>query len=255
MNKNLFLFSALTLIICFSSCIATKGDGNIVSEEHKISDFHSITLFGSGNLYYEQKDEEPYIRIETDKNILDLINIEVVNGVLLVKETESIMPSKLNIYTNSKQLKLISSYGSAHIELMKNISSDQLKVELLGSGEIIGKNILTSDLIVNSSGSGSVSIENLSAEKADVNLSGSGEIYLKGKSFNTKSDLKGSGQIHMFNLESSTASCDISGSGKITIYATKELNTSISGSGSVIYKGNPILSTNVSGSGLVRKEE
>lgn len=76
-SYSLILISTLMAGL-FCSCHINKisGDGNVVSKEIQIEDYDEIQIEGENiDLKYTQSDDAPYLKIETDQNIHDLLKI------------------------------------------------------------------------------------------------------------------------------------------------------------------------------------
>lgn len=229
----------MSVVLFFQSCIISggiTGNGNIQSKEIDITDYTSIDLSGSPKLTYEQKPgEKPYLRIETDENLLSYIEAEVDNGTLRMETTENCNFTEYRIYTNSTSLQGIALSGSGKVVLDGNIRTETLELKL--------------------SGSGNIQVADLTCTSLDAALSGSGTINLGGQTDRVELALSGSGQMKADDLSTKTAISKVSGSGKMSVNASDTLDAIVSGSGRINYKGNPLhLNKTVSGSGKIKSE-
>jgi len=123
-----------------------------------------------------------------------------------------------------------------------------------GSGKIIGENKFTSDnMDIDVSGSGRIEF-NTDAKNMEISISGSGKIELKGTSKNNDLHISGSGKLLAEYMEAESYEVHISGSGSARVNVKTMIDARISGSGSVYYKGDPDkVRSDVSGSGRVRR--
>ncbi len=236
MKTFLYTFSIILIALISQSCSfnTTRGNGNISENEVAISDYNEIHFSGGASLIYEQKkDATPYLRIEVDENIFPLLLIESKEGVLSIKNKENIKPTKYNIYTNSASLSQISASGSLKTHLKGILETDDLKIQLSGSGNIVADNLICHSI--------------------NTGVSGSGDIKLSGKASEINSHISGSGKIDAMDMPADTVICSVSGSGNFSVHAEKYLKISVSGSGDVKYKGNPEIDKSISGSGKVIK--
>lgn len=63
-----------------------SGDGNVVSKEIPIKDYDEIQIEGENvDFKYMQSDDVPYLKVETDQNIMDLLDINTDSKVLVVR--------------------------------------------------------------------------------------------------------------------------------------------------------------------------
>lgn len=239
--KNLFfLFSFIALFLGTESTsaqrIRVEGNGNIVNKTFQISEYKAINALGSANYVYEQKSGAPYLRIETDENILPLLTVEVKNNALTVciKENGSFNPTKLIVYTNSPSLNWIKISGSGNVQMKGNINIDDLKLTIAGSGNIYA--------------------DHLYSNSASVKVAGSGNIKLGGKVKNLNATVAGSGGINTTALQVADGKGRVAGSGSLIIFANKTLDLRVAGSGKIRYKGPATVNTSVSGPGRIIKE-
>ncbi len=235
--KTLFASIALimSVLIISQSCAfhSVKGNGQITSNEIILNDYKEMSIHGSKVVVYEQKaDATPYIIIETDENIMPLLDIRSENGVLVIKNEKNISPSSFKIYTNSTALEKVSSSGSSKIHLSGDINTPSLTVSVSGSGKVNGDNIICQDF--------------------RGTVSGSGNLKVNGSATNVRISTSGSGKVDVSEMPATTAECRISGSGTNIVNVSESLNASVSGSGKVNYIGSPEVNSSVSGSGKVR---
>lgn len=237
MKSILYTISIAFLVLALQSCSfnSIKGSGAIVENEINVSDYKGIDFSGGGSFVYEQKAGAPYLRIETDDNIYELLTVKVVDGILHIYSDENISPTKFNVITNSSTLEYLGASGS-------------IKAHLKGKLE-------TSKLDVAVSGSGNVTVDSLICETLQTRFSGSANFKAAGKVTNVESRISGSGKVLVSDLEADSVECRVSGSGDFHVYAKNHLKVNISGSGSVTYKGNPQIDQSISGSGKIKKEQ
>jgi len=209
-----------------------KGNGQITNKELTLNDYNEISIVGPGVLVYENKtDAAPYLKIETDNNIMPLVEISSENGVLVIKPQKNINPSSINIYTNSTALAKINSTGSANITIKGEVNTSSLDLGVTGSGKITGENII--------------------CQKFRANVVGSGNVKISGTASDIKSTVLGSGSIDVNEMPAQEANCKITGSGSSFVNISENLRAEILGSGEVKYQGTPLIESSVVGSGKV----
>ncbi len=237
-RKVIFLTFSLAIVSMLSSfdlVTKIKGDGNITKEKYDIADFDEIKLSCPGNVYYTQSKGTPTLKVETDKNILENLDLIVKDDVLIIRPNKfsvNLFPTKLEVYVSSANLE---------------------SVKLASSGNIYVDDLNTTDLDVELSGSGSIKFaDRLEAVDLEVDISGSGNVcFGKGKVSDAEYSIAGSGTIKAQDLEAQKAEAKIAGSGDVWLNAVQKLSTSIAGSGNVYYKGNPQIKSSTAGSGRV----
>ncbi len=224
-RKTIFLVS-LTLILISPAIYGQK-------DKREISDFSEIGYSLPGTLEIVQSDKVSLV-LEGDKEDLERI-ITKVEG------------NELKIYTknNSNGLGDVKAYVS--VVKLSGIS-------VAGSGDVIVKSKLqTDELDLELSGSGSIQCEDLMAKELEVDLAGSGDIFLGGVAENeVEINIAGSGDVKAENLKTKKAEVNIAGSGSVKIWATDVLESNIVGSGDVYYKGNPLIDAETKGSGSTK---
>ena len=236
-NLKLILFVVLTLVVITScqdrgnnglfDCI--KGEGNKVTQDLVIDEFHSVRLRGSSNVFITQG-LDFQVRVEGQQNIIDNIELDVKDGEWEIEFEECQRDfTKLEFHIT--------------MPVIKNL-------EVSGGGDIIGENdFLVNEIDLKVDGSGSIEVRVIDAQDVDARISGSGKIIAKGNSNYIGSKVSGSGNLEAFDLETNIANINISGSGDAEVTVFDELDVKISGSGDVNYKGNPLVNVDITGSG------
>lgn len=257
MTEKLFLLSLIVISFIIQSCTlnqSVKGDGNVTSKEYPITEYAHIDLTGSKQLFFEQKEGKPSLRIETDSNLFKFIEVKINDKTLNIETKENINPSIFRIYTNSAELASIFLAGSGEIELGKEVKSDDLKISLAGSGKISATKLTCNQLRVSITGSGNITLNNITTSNLISDFSGSAEGVYNGKTENAHLSVSGSGSLNAFSLDAKIVKSDIKGSGEVSLSASEILDASVSGSGTVKYKGAAKISQNISGSGKIIKQ-
>lgn len=228
----LVAFSTTTILAQSWYDKGVEGKGPIVTKTLNLDDFNSFTLAISGDVYFQQGNQQS-IKVEGQQNIIDLLSTEVKKDHWKIKFDQNVSRVKgLKIYITM---------------------SDLTYVGLSGSGNVVGegtfKNLEDVGLAV--SGSGDLGIA-LAAKSIESRISGSGNIEIGGSTQRHSIRISGSGDIEASDLSSDDCEVRISGSGDVQIDVRKQLDVRISGSGDVEYRGNPSVQSKISGSGEVQ---
>lgn len=248
-------------------------------ETRTVETFTKISFRVPGKLYLKQGPVQK-VEMEGDAEVLKEIETEVSGGRLSIgkenfnwKMWNNWDDKKITVYITVKDIDAISVSGSGNLIGEGRFKSEDLALNVSGSGSMkieadvnrkLGANVSGSGNInmkgtarsfeSQVSGSGRVDVDVEIAEYAETNVSGSGKIVASGKANEIKAVISGSGQVLAANLEVEKCDVRISGSGDVEINVKKELDATISGSGSVSYKGSPShVNSHASGSGKVRK--
>jgi hypothetical protein len=240
-KKQTVLFIAGLFLISISYAQIgkkVKGNGNMTTTTRTTSDYESIKCSGSFD-YILVEGQEGQIKLEGEENLLEYITVEVKNNVLLVKVKDyvSINSSKnkgIKITIPFKEINAISLSGSGDLWNEDIITSNNLKVSLAGSGDIV---------------------LNLNSTTVNGTLSGSGDLTLKGSTNNLNVSVAGSGDFNASDLKSNNTDVSISGSGDVKVVSLESLKARVAGSGSIVFLGNPSRQdTKVVGSGSIRNK-
>lgn len=237
--KNFLFGAACIAAVSFSSCIdmgeRVNGNGNIKSENRKVSEADKISLGGDMDVYIS---EGPMaLKVEADENLLPYIITEVEGGTLKIRDRDNVninTSHAMKVYVTMPSVTDVRVGGSGNITFDKMITSDR-------------------DMAFAISGSGDITAQ-VNAPKTMAEISGSGNIHISGETKNVEIHIAGSGNYDGQELKAENAEVHIAGSGDAGVFADATLNASIAGSGTVKYKGNATVEKHISGSGSVDKE-
>lgn len=211
-----------------------SGSGNLKSETRSINGFTGISLSLPAYVEVRQGNTES-ITIETDDNLLPLIETVVEDGKLKIRALErntNLKTKNMKITVNAKTIDSLSVAGSG------DIRSDALKV---------------GNLKVSIAGSGDIHLKALDSDALKVSISGSGDFSAGGKSNSVEASIAGSGDVKAEKLLANTVKVSIAGSGSAAFWAKESLKSSIAGSGDVTYYGDAQVNSSVAGSGSVKR--
>lgn len=231
-NFSTLLF---TIVILLAGCsvLGERGNGNVVRQERKVSDFNAIEVSGAFDVFLSLGLTQSVI-VEADENLQPLISAEVHGSTLKIENKKPIRDSKsLKVYITVTDLRKIELSGAVDLQSQNKLTLTELSVEISGATD--------ADL-------------DIAVQKLEVSSSGGSKLKFSGMANKVDMDVSGAVNIHAFDLLAEIASLSISGAGDAEINVTKELYADISGAGSVRYKGDPQkVDSNVSGAGSIRK--
>lgn len=211
-----FLFMASPFFISCNHSEKTPIQGNyqLVNQRMAVEDYDSIVLNLPAEVFYQQfSDSAPYLQIHTDENIFEALEVKVLDNRLVIeaKRDSIIKPSKLTIYTCSRNLREVTITGSGNLRLKGEVNAKDFDLTISGSGGLLADSLL--------------------CEKSNVQISGSGKADLKGASNESSFSVSGSGTIYAYDYLTQELNCQISGSGDVQALATQKLEAMITGSG------------------------
>ena len=83
----LLAFTLMAGLLCSCHLNRISGNGNVISKEIQIEDYDEIEIRGENiDLQYTQSDSTPYLKIETDQNIMELLEIKSDNKELQIQK-------------------------------------------------------------------------------------------------------------------------------------------------------------------------
>lgn len=272
LKENMKKLTVLSILMLCSLVLVQAQ----TKETRNVGTFTKIAFRVPGKLYLRQGSPQKVV-IEGKKNILEEIETNV-EGTRLVIENEDNNwnwgnDDHVNVYVTVKDIEGLSVGGSGDLigetkiitnDITLNVSgSGSMTVEVEASGHMEGDvsgsgNIelkgKCKDFDSDVSGSGKVIMTLTASGDAEFGVSGSGKIEASGSASRVRTSISGSGKVLAGNLETNSCEVRITGSGDVEINVKNELDANITGSGNVRYKGNPSkVNSHSAGSGHVRK--
>ncbi|WP_179018714.1 GIN domain-containing protein [Winogradskyella forsetii] len=261
--KKLVLILFLTVvaipIVTAQSDEKIKGDRNVTIKQTYIDDFHTIVVDGdfSIEVVYNSK---PSVNVEADDNLHDVIQFNVVDGMLTFVETMRI--------TSKKKLKITVNYGDGlhTIETrgdgeIRSLTSMELGDVTLTTADDSRAylNINAKTINYKSSGKSKTRL-NLNAESTKIELSDNSKLdalinsTITGFILYQRADavVEGTSNSSIFQLDSSTnfdgakfdvktADASLEDSSDLTISATESITIAASGDSEIYLFGNPAI--------------
>lgn len=231
---TIILGSALFLTGCYKlePIHGIKGQGPMILETRNVSTFMGLQVNVDAGVNITIGSMTS-VEVLGQSNILDILDVRTINNVLVIEYNESVWHHKrLQIDITVPELSLISSFGSGEIIVHNSLTTNELQLDIFGSGGI--------------------EIQQLSTIFVNSRIKGSGQITIDGFANMQHVNINGSGNYIATNLLSEEAGLTIFGSGNCNVMATNLLEVTIHGSGNVYYKGDPIKSKfSVFGSGKI----
>lgn len=219
----------------FAKPVPVANSYSFETQDRHLSGFSAVSVAGSFDVYITQGNNES-VKVEADDEDIDKIVTEVKGGVLKIytKSTSGITwnwgrDRKRVIYVVAKDLNSVSLSGSGDVFFKDGLRTNDLVVNLTGSGDITGK----------------VDVKNLQSS-----VVGSGDVTLTGRAESSSVRVAGSGDFTGKGLVTVSTKVTVVGSGDATVNATQAINASVSGSGDIHYTGAAKqISTSKRGSG------
>jgi hypothetical protein len=212
-----------------------QGSGKVVKQTRALAHFTGVNLNVPGDMQLRLGNTES-IAIETDDNLLPLIESVIEDGVLKIR------PVKRNTNLRTRNMRIVVTAKSVD------------RLALSGSGSIDSDALKGNKLQFDIGGSGSINVKGMDAEAVAISLGGSGDMKSGGGKASTLSvSIGGSGDVDVGKVQAGDASVSVAGSGEASVWATSGLSVTIAGSGDVNYYGDPKVSKSVVGSGDITR--
>lgn len=236
MKKLVLLFTCISIAFLSTSCNQVNGTGPLITATRNVDHFTAIestmssnTLITIGTVYS--------VKIEAQKNIIDLIQTEVEGDRLVIKTKKGV-----NISTDRAIVIRIT---------MPEVTG----IDVTGSGSVKVLNaIINKSLHLDVSGSGDIETAGITAEQLDATITGSGNIKVgSGTCKESRLSLTGTGDAAFGDIKTNVMSAELTGSGNADVNVSDYLKVSITGSGDVNYKGSAQVTAQVTGSGSLHK--
>lgn len=212
-----------------------KGSGTIRRETRDVKGFSGVSLSLAAKVDVRTGAGPEGISIETDDNLLPLIETVVEDGMLKIRSRRGtdVRAHTLRIVVQAHGLDHLSVGGSGDIDA-DVVRGKRAVFDIGGSGTIVARRIEAGSVGVSVGGSGDLKANDGSVRSASVSIGGSGNVDLG-------------------RVRSDAVSVNLAGSGDAIVWARDSLNVSIAGSGDVSYYGDPKVARSVVGSGDARR--
>lgn len=223
----------LLAAICCAGAAAQNKDYAI-----NVGDFHEFTVVNNINVIYRHSADSMGMAAYTcPPSVASDITFTNKDGKLKIETNQDPSGGALPTITiYSLVLTKATNWGDSTVVLANVTPGAQLKLKVMGNGEIIAHNI--------------------KCTKAEASLdTGNGHIFISGKCQQARLSSISTGSIEAGNLQAAKVSCSITGTGSIDCYATEYLKVTGIASGTVYYRGNPELKNKGIGIKVVKIKE
>jgi hypothetical protein len=226
MMKKSNIILGILFLISSTSLFAQVNSYNVMN----IVDFHSVSVNSAYTVYVKQSNKEE-VRVEATKDIYDLTEITVQEGVLHINIKRDESNSSKSIWQKIDNIKLLPTLNVyVSIKDVQNLSVN-------GNGKLITENSIASDkLSLLVAGTGSMEVD-LKSESIDAKLAGPGTLTIKGYADNMNIENSGAGSIDAYGFEVQNAEASLYGLGSMQINVLGKLDAKIYGSGNMLVKG------------------
>lgn len=209
------LIAALISILSIS-CTKERisADGNIMTEVRTPGTFTGVHSSGANPITITYGTEYK-VEIKGSGNLIPRYKTNIFNGTLnLGYEYVRIGKDDIEVFVTMPAVNNASMSGSGKLNINGIFPTQtQFRLTISGSSDTkVNGTIPTDEVSVNISGSGDADLQNVQAKNGDVRISGSGDVKLSVQN-TLKARISGSGKV--FYTGNATVDSEISGSGTV----------------------------------------
>ncbi|MCE3280157.1 MAG: hypothetical protein K0S44_2348 [Bacteroidetes bacterium] len=223
------IFHVFLLMVLLSSCAkenscdCIKRTGDIIKEVRHISGFENVVAEDDLDVYIIQ-DSEFEITVEAGENIAPLIETEVINGTLVIRNKNRCNWTRsydhpLNVFIKMPRVNYVTSDGTGNIKSLNTITTDTVDIETKNSGNI--------ELTVDNS-------------LVLTHMHGSGDVTVHGTTHDHYISIGGTAYIYAGDLQTSYTFIDAFTLGLSYIRVSDLLICKLGEKGDVFCYGNPL---------------
>lgn len=216
---------------------ALTGSGVVETEERPARDFLVVSVEYPAEVIIRQGESES-VTVAAEDNLLPQLSTEIVNGVLVIRNSERNWGKRVNPTEPVKITVMV---------------RDLRAVDFLSAGSVRVENLETEELNVTLSGAGEVTLAGLQVRRLECDLNGAGSIHADGVADEVEIRIDGFGSFYGDELFSMTADVQINGAGSANLQVKNYLEAEINGAGSIGYYGTPEVNQHINGAGDVRR--
>jgi len=234
MRKLLTLGPLILVAACTAAeSHSAQASGQRAERGFEVGAFQSVALQGPHNVVVTVGGQ-PGVRAEGDTAALDMLDIRVENGRLIVGTRRGW------------------SWRGPQGEVTVRVTAPALsQASIGGSGDMRIDRVQGERFEASIGGSGDMEIAALQAREAEFSIAGSGGIRAAGTAEAADISIAGSGDMALDGLQTRRAHVSVMGSGNIAVQASEAVDGSIMGSGDVTVRGAARCSVSRMGSGTV----
>lgn len=202
--------------------IIVKAKASNDTQDRHLTGFDAVDAQGSFDVYITQGSSES-VKVDAPADVINNVVTEVEDHVLKIHDKRHSGSDwnwtghkKIVVYVTVRDINAIDVSGSGNVAFKDGLRSENFKIRVSGSGDVIGK---------------------IESKELACNISGSGNMKLSGHAENSSVSVSGSGDYNGREVTTSGTTVQVSGSGNASINASSSITAAVSGSGDVRYTG------------------
>lgn len=260
--------------------IKIKGSGRIVTRTMTVSDFTAIRSSQAIEVVVREGMERGRIEIAADDNLIDLLDIRVKEGALVLrydKTVKNLQRSNVCVTVPADdRIDLLKASSASRIRYEAPYDGDRLTIDVSSAadvsfagglkavsllvdmssaaGVVLQGPTRVGTLAVDGSSSSKVRIGDLECASCSADLSSAARCELSGRADRATVDVSSAAKFAGGGLTVAECSVDASSAGSVRVCCTERLRADVSSGASVRYSGDCEASFSKSSGGSVRKE-
>lgn len=237
MRKLPYIIFLAMLSLTTTSCLflgpSVKGDGDVVEEVRPLDDFDEVYVTSGMNVYFEQGTEQK-VKVVADKNLMEVIETQVVGGRLEVR-------SLANIWSASSKKVVITTNNIREIE------------GTAGSNIYTNGRLVVDNLDISASAGCNFHMD-VEGQSVEASASSGANIYLSGLTRDFVARTSSGSNLKAEDLKAEMSDIKVSSGSNVWVTSLKELSAHASSGGNIFYFGNPLTtSVSTSSGGTIQK--
>jgi len=202
---------------------------DVRTETRQVSDFDRVVLAGFGQLVITQGNQAS-LTIEAPQDMLGRIETTVEDGKLTIGFKRSWMD----------WIDDVLAVGLSGKPVRYNLTVKRLSnLLIMGAARVQITGLKTEELTVDLRGTGEIRIASLDAGRLDIRLPGAGAVRAAGRATEQAITIHGAASYEAGELKSQRVKATLHGLSSATVWAVEELDATIRGVGEVSYYGSP----------------
>lgn len=194
-----------------------RGNGTIIMEDRSVNGIRDLDVSGAFTVVLSQGASEG-VWIETDENLMDHIQVEVLGGTLKIYTVNNLSPSnRISVHVSFIQMDEIDVSGAVKLTAENELQLNRIRIGSSGASEVeLG----------------------IYVSQVSVDISGASKVRLHGSADRLSVDCSGASKLYASELQCDSVDLDVSGASYAEVWAENSLAAEASGASKIKYKGN-----------------
>ena len=205
-----------TLTVVSFALPRISGSGNVIKETRNVGKFTGLNAASAFKIYVKQGSPQSVV-IESDDNIIDIIETKVSNGVLKFTLNGSVNnPTAMKAYITVENLNSLDISGAASLIFETPVNTNgNMQVDISGAASIKDLNLTANDINIDASGASKITAD-INCKKLRLDASGASKINLNGNATDKIIKASGASSVKVENVKADKTSVDASGASNVT---------------------------------------